>query len=123
MTRGRLYARQARERQQLDVVYRRLDEDRLSAPDGSLTALGELLLPALESGRLRCVNAFGTGIADDKLAHAYAESMIRFYLDEEPLLRSVPSFDLSDEQGREPGDGPTRRAGDQAARRLRRPAA
>ncbi|HEX5713625.1 MAG TPA: circularly permuted type 2 ATP-grasp protein [Solirubrobacterales bacterium] len=95
--RGRLFARRGRERQQLDVLYRRLDEDRLSAPDGSLTGLGELLLPALESGRLRCVNAFGTGLADDKLAHAYAESMVRFYLEEEPLLRSVPSFDLSDE--------------------------
>jgi uncharacterized circularly permuted ATP-grasp superfamily protein len=93
--RGRLFARHSRERQQLDVVYRRLDEDRLSAPDGSLTGLGELLLPALRSGRLRCVNAFGAGLADDKLAHAYAESMVRFYLDEEPLLRSVPSFDLS----------------------------
>ncbi|MDX6589312.1 MAG: hypothetical protein QOI84_586, partial [Solirubrobacterales bacterium] len=34
------------------------------------------------------------------LAHAYVERMIRFYLDEEPLLRSVPSFDLSDEGAR-----------------------
>jgi uncharacterized circularly permuted ATP-grasp superfamily protein len=99
--RGRLFARRGRERRQLDVLYRRLDEDRLSTPDGGLTALGELLLPALESGRLHCVNAFGSGLADDKLAHAYAERMIRFYLDEEPLLRSVPSFDLSDEAGRE----------------------
>lgn len=97
---GRLYWRQARDRRPLDVVYRRLDEDRLSAPDGSLTGLGQLLMPALESGRLRCVNAFGTGVADDKLAHAYAESMIRFYLGEEPLLHSVPSFDLSDEMVR-----------------------
>ena len=118
--RGRLFARHNRDRRQLDVLYRRLDEDRLSAPDGGLTALGELLLPALESGRLRCVNAFGTGLADDKLAHAYAESMVRFYLGEEPLLRSVPSFDLSDAAGARGGDGPARRAGDQAARRLRR---
>jgi uncharacterized circularly permuted ATP-grasp superfamily protein len=99
--RGRLFCRRNRDRRQLDVLYRRLDEDRLSGPDGSLTGLGELLLPALESGRLRCVNAFGTGLADDKLAHAYAESMVRFYLEEEPLLRSVPSFDLSDERARE----------------------
>lgn len=100
MTKGRLYYRQSRERTQIDVVYRRLDEDRLSTADGGLTGLGELLLPALETGRLRCVNAFGTGVADDKLAHAYAESMVRFYLGEEPLLRSVPSFDLSDEMVR-----------------------
>jgi uncharacterized circularly permuted ATP-grasp superfamily protein len=98
--RGRLFARRNRERRQLDVVYRRLDEDRLSAPGGKLTGLGELLMPALESGRLRCVNAFGTGLADDKLAHVYAERMVRFYLDEEPLLRSVPSFDLSEEGAR-----------------------
>ncbi|MBA3867260.1 MAG: circularly permuted type 2 ATP-grasp protein [Solirubrobacterales bacterium] len=100
VNKGRLYYRHSRERTQIDVIYRRLDEDRLSAADGSLTGLGELLMPALESGRLCCVNAFGTGIADDKLAHAYAERMVRFYLGEEPLLRSVPSFDLSDEMVR-----------------------
>ncbi|HEU4739672.1 MAG TPA: circularly permuted type 2 ATP-grasp protein [Solirubrobacterales bacterium] len=98
--RGRLFARRGREREQVDVLYRRLDEDRLSRPDGSPTALGELLLPALRSGRLRCANAFGTGLADDKLAHAYTERMIEFYLGEEPLLRSVPSYDLADEAGR-----------------------
>jgi uncharacterized circularly permuted ATP-grasp superfamily protein len=99
--RGRLYFRRGRDSAQLDVLYRRLDEDRLSAPDGSLTGLGELLLAPLEAGRLRCVNAFGTGVGDDKLAHAYVEEMVRFYLGEEPLLRSVPSFDLSDESVRE----------------------
>lgn len=99
-SRGRLFARRGREREQVDVIYRRLDEDRLSEPDGSPTPLGELLLPALRSGRLRCANAFGTGLADDKLAHAYAERMIEFYLGEQPLLRSVPSYDLADEADR-----------------------
>ncbi|MGN6202992.1 MAG: circularly permuted type 2 ATP-grasp protein [Solirubrobacterales bacterium] len=100
-SRGRLFARRGRERQQVDVIYRRLDEDRLCDPQGNLTDLGELLLPALRSGRLRCANAFGTGLADDKLTHAYVERMIEFYLDEEPLLRSVPSYDLSDPGDRE----------------------
>jgi uncharacterized circularly permuted ATP-grasp superfamily protein len=99
-SRGRLFARVGREREQVDVIYRRLDEDRLCDPQGNLTDLGELLLPALRSGRLRCANAFGTGLADDKLTHAYVERMIEFYLGEEPRLRSVPSFDLSDEEGR-----------------------
>ncbi|HEX6204206.1 MAG TPA: circularly permuted type 2 ATP-grasp protein [Solirubrobacterales bacterium] len=99
-SRGRLFARNGREREQVDVIYRRLDEDRLSEPDGSPTALGELLLPALRSGRLRCANAFGTGLADDKLAHAYVERMVEFYLGEKPLLRSVPSYDLAVEADR-----------------------
>jgi len=54
-----------------------------------------LLEPALE-GTLACVNAFGTGVADDKLVHAYVEQMVRFYLGEEPLLQSVPTYDPGD---------------------------
>ncbi|HVW48087.1 MAG TPA: circularly permuted type 2 ATP-grasp protein [Solirubrobacterales bacterium] len=99
--RGRLHAQVGHKRIQLDVVYRRLDEDRLTDGGGALTPLGRLLAPALESGRLRMVNAIGTGLADDKLAHAYVEAMIRFYLGEEPLLRSVPSYDLSDPAARD----------------------
>lgn len=99
-SRGRLFARTSRERKQVDVVYRRLDADRITHPDGRLTELGELLVPALRSGRLRCVNAFGAGLADDKLTHAYVERMVAFYLGEEPLLRSVPSYDLSDPDAR-----------------------
>jgi uncharacterized circularly permuted ATP-grasp superfamily protein len=100
-SRGRLFARISGGRRQIDVVYRRSDASRLTEPDGRPTELGELLLPALRSGRLRCVNAFGCGLADDKLAHAYVERMIDFYLGEEPLLRSVPSYDLSEERDRE----------------------
>jgi uncharacterized circularly permuted ATP-grasp superfamily protein len=97
---GRLYARREGGRRQIDVLYRRLDEERLSDGAGALTPLGELLLPALRSGRLRCLNAFGSGVADDKLAHLYVERMIRFYLGEAPLLRSVPGYDLCEEEAR-----------------------
>jgi uncharacterized circularly permuted ATP-grasp superfamily protein len=100
-SRDRLFARISGRRRQVDVVYRRQDTDFLIDPDGRPTELGELLLPALRSGRLRCVNAFGSGLADDKLAHAYVERMVDFYLGEQPLLRSVPSYDLSDPSARE----------------------
>jgi uncharacterized circularly permuted ATP-grasp superfamily protein len=99
--RGRVFARISRRRRQVDVIYRRQDADRLTEDDGRPSELGELLLPALRSGRLRCVNAFGSGLADDKLAHAYVERMVDFYLGEAPLLRSVPSYDLSEEGARE----------------------
>src|ERR1700742_240904 len=99
--RGRLHAQVAGKRIQLDVIYRRLDEDRLTDDGGALTPLGRLLAPALESGRLRMVNAIGTGLAGEQLAHAYVESMIRYYLGEQPLLRSVPSYDLSDPEARD----------------------
>ena len=54
-----------------------------------------MLLDPCRSGRLACVNAFGSGVSDDKLVHAYVEAMVRFYLDEEPLIRSVPTYDLA----------------------------
>jgi uncharacterized circularly permuted ATP-grasp superfamily protein len=72
----------------VDVVYRRTNADRLD------TGVGELLLEPIREGRIGVVNAFGTGVADDKLTHAYVEDMIRFYEDEEPLLPSVETFDL-----------------------------
>ncbi len=40
------------------------------------------------------MNAFGIGVGDDKLTHAYVEDMVRFYLGEEPVLRSIRTYDL-----------------------------
>jgi uncharacterized circularly permuted ATP-grasp superfamily protein len=72
----------------VDAVYRRSNEDLLD------TRVGRLLWPAIRAGTLGVVNAFGCGVGDDKLAHAYVEDMVRFYLGEEPRLRSVPTLDL-----------------------------
>jgi carboxylate-amine ligase len=99
--RGGLMLRGAHRRDRVDVVYRRTDEDRLTGADGKPTALGEMLFEPWRRGRLGCVNGFGTGVADDKLLHAYVEDMIRFYLNEEPRLPSVPTYDLGREAVRE----------------------
>jgi uncharacterized circularly permuted ATP-grasp superfamily protein len=81
----------------VDVVYRRTNDDRLLEPDGgSYTRVGAALVDGLRRGRLACVNALGNGVADDKLIHAYVEDMVRFYLGEEPRVRSVPTYDLAD---------------------------
>jgi uncharacterized circularly permuted ATP-grasp superfamily protein len=88
---GRLWFRPPGERQRtlVDVVYRRTDADRLDTP------LGELLYEPLRRGTLGLINQFGTGVADDKLTHAYADEIIRYYLHEEPVLPSVPTYDLA----------------------------
>lgn len=87
-TRGtELWLREGGERP-IDIVYRRTD-----ACD-STSWVGELLGPALAAGSIGVINGFGTGVADDKLVHAYVEDLVRFYLGEEPLLRSVKTFDL-----------------------------
>ena len=73
----------------VDGVYRRTDADLLR------TEVGALLAPAIRAGTVGVVNAFGTGVGDDKLTHAYVEDMIRFYLGQDPLVRSVQTFDLA----------------------------
>jgi carboxylate-amine ligase len=78
----------ARTRRRIDVVYNRTSTDRLD------TALGHSLLAPVRAGTVGMVNAFGAGVADDKLTHAYVEDMVRFYLGEEPELRSVQTLDL-----------------------------
>jgi uncharacterized circularly permuted ATP-grasp superfamily protein len=80
-------------RRPVDVVYRRCDEDRLRDEHGDLTPLAEVLLDPWLAGRVGIVNAFGTGVADDKLVHGYVEEMVRFYLGEAPLLESVATLD------------------------------
>jgi uncharacterized circularly permuted ATP-grasp superfamily protein len=79
----------------VDVVLRRSEEGSLRDEHGQPTPIAGLLLEPWLAGRLGLVNAFGTGVADDKLAHAYVEDMVRFYLGEEPRLLSVPTLDLS----------------------------
>ena len=90
-----LYATIDGRSRRLDVVYRRTSEDRLRGPDGRPTDVGRVLEEPWRRGQVGLVNAFGAGVADDKLAHAYVPAMIRFYLGEEPLLPSVPTYDLA----------------------------
>jgi uncharacterized circularly permuted ATP-grasp superfamily protein len=91
---GRLHARCDGSIRPVDVVYRRTNEDRLTDESGELTTVGAALHEPLRTGRLAVMNGFGTGVADDKLIHAYVEDIVRFYLGEEPLLRSVRTYDL-----------------------------
>ena len=78
----------------VDVIYRRLDDVFLDPlafnPDSMLGVPG--LLSAYRSGNVVLANAIGTGVADDKSIYPFVPDMIRFYLDEEPILANVPTF-------------------------------
>jgi carboxylate-amine ligase len=84
------------ERVPLDVLFRRFDDGELAAhrtPGGQLSAL---LAEGVRSGTLGLVNVPGNGVADDPATYAVVPRLIRFYLGEEPLLRSVPTHVLAD---------------------------
>ncbi|MGB0416396.1 MAG: circularly permuted type 2 ATP-grasp protein [Coraliomargarita sp.] len=79
---------------QVDVIYRRLDDDFLDPlvfrEDSMLGVSG--LMSAYLAGNVALANAVGTGVADDKVTYAYVPDMIRYYLDQEPILKSVPTY-------------------------------
>lgn len=78
------------------MIYRRTNEERLHGPDGRPNAYGELLEEPLEAGTVRCVNAYGAGVADDKRVFGHVEDLIAFYLGEGALLRGAHAYDLAD---------------------------
>lgn len=79
---------------QVDVIYRRIDDDFLDPKffrrDSMLGVPN--LMKAYRAGNVSLVNAIGTGVADDKATYAYVPDMIRFYLSEEPILANVDTF-------------------------------
>jgi uncharacterized circularly permuted ATP-grasp superfamily protein len=99
----KVYMRSIRGLQQIDVIYRRLDDDYLDPlafrADSMLGIAG--LMNAFRMGNVTIANAPGTGVADDKAVYAYVPDMIRYYLNEEPILNNVPTYILSREEERE----------------------
>ena len=78
----------------VDVIYRRIDDDFLDPlafrPDSALGVPG--LMSAYQAGRVTLANAVGTGIADDKAVYSYMPEILKFYLDEAPILKTVPTW-------------------------------
>ncbi|HXV32583.1 MAG TPA: circularly permuted type 2 ATP-grasp protein [Gaiellaceae bacterium] len=97
-----VYMRTTQGLQRVDVVYRRVDDDFLDPlvfrSDSLLGAPG--LFNAYRAGNVTLANAPGTGVADDKAVYRYVPEMIAYYLDEEPVLRNVPTYLAADESDR-----------------------
>ena len=75
------------------VIYRRINDDFLDPeafrPDSMLGVPG--LFAAYRKGNVSLANAVGTGVADDKAVYAYVPRIIRYYLDQDPILPNVPT--------------------------------
>lgn len=88
--------------QQVHVIYRRVDDEFLDPlvfrPDSVLGVPG--LIGAYRKGNVAIVNAMGNGVADDKAVYAFVPAMIKYYLNEEPILPNVPTYEMSDVDAR-----------------------
>ena len=90
----KVYMKTIRGRQQVHVIYRRLDDafiDPLAfKPDSTLGVPG--LMSAYLKHNVVIANAPGTGVADDKSIYPYVDKMIEYYLNETPILKNVPTY-------------------------------
>lgn len=91
---GYLQMRTTKGPRRVDVVYRRLDDAFLDPEvfrsDSLLGVPG--LMEVYRAGRVALANAPGTGVADDKVVYAFVPEIIRYYLDEDPILPNVPTY-------------------------------
>ncbi len=96
---GLVYMRTTKGFQRLDVIYRRIDDDFLDPevfnPESLLGVPG--IFDSYRQGKIALVNAPGTGIADDKVIYSYVPKIIKYYLDEKPIVPNVPTHVCWDE--------------------------
>jgi uncharacterized circularly permuted ATP-grasp superfamily protein len=89
-----VYMRTVEGLRRVDVIYRRVDDEFLDPeafnPHSMLGVPG--LMRAWRAGNVALANAPGAGVADDKVVYAFVPELIRYYLDQEPLLPNVPSY-------------------------------
>src|SRR6476619_6741947 len=95
-----VYMRTTQGPQRVDVIYRRIDDDFIDPltfrPDSALGVAG--LMSAYTAGNVTLANAVGTGIADDKAIYSFMPAIVKFYLGEEPLLKTVPTWRCREEE-------------------------
>jgi len=78
----------------VDVIYRRINDDfldpRVFRKDSGLGVPG--LVEAYRRGNISLANSIGTGVADDKVVYHFVPKMIRYYLDQDPILDNVQTY-------------------------------
>jgi uncharacterized circularly permuted ATP-grasp superfamily protein len=99
VTDARVFMRTTKGLQPVHVIYRRIDDDFLDPTvfrrDSMLGVPG--LVHAYRAGHVSLANSIGTGIADDKVMYYFVPRMIKYYLDQEPIIPNVPTYLASEE--------------------------
>ena len=92
-----VYMKNAGGIRKVDVIYRRIDDDYLDPlVFKSNSKLGvSSIMSAYRKGNVVLVNAPGTGFVDDKATYTYVPEMIKYYLNEEPILKNIKTYKLS----------------------------
>ncbi len=89
-----VYMRTISGSRRVDVIYRRIDDEFLDPevfrPDSALGVPG--IMRAWRAGKVGIANAPGSGVADDKVVYTFVPKIIKYYLDQDPIIPNVPSY-------------------------------
>ncbi len=89
-----VYMRTVAGLQRVDVIYRRIDDlfmdPEVFRKDSTLGVPG--LMRAWKAGNVALANTPGAGVADDKVVYAFVPDIIKYYLDQEPIIPNVPTY-------------------------------
>ncbi len=98
-----VYMRHTGGLRRVDVIYRRVDDDFIDPlifdPASGLGCSG--LFNAYRSGHVTISNAIGTGVADDKALYAYVPKLIKYFLNEDPILDNVETYLMTNPKERQ----------------------
>jgi uncharacterized circularly permuted ATP-grasp superfamily protein len=75
-------------------IYRRISDeylDPMAFHQDSLIGVPHIM-DAYRAGNVAIINAPGNGVADDKGIYYFVPKMIKYYLDEEPILENAPTY-------------------------------
>jgi uncharacterized circularly permuted ATP-grasp superfamily protein len=99
---ARVFMRTTKGLRPVHVIYRRIDDDFIDPTvfrrDSILGVPG--LVHACRAGNVSLANSIGTGVADDKVMYYFVPRMIKYYLDQDPLIDNVPTYLASEEADR-----------------------
>lgn len=82
------------ERLRVGAIYRRLDDDFLDPEEFEADSLIGVkgITRAYRAGNVAIMNSIGNGVADDKGIYYFVPQMVKYYLDEEPILSNAPTY-------------------------------
>lgn len=98
-----VYMRTTAGLRRVDVIYRRIDDDFVDPlafrQDSILGVAG--LFNAFRAGNVTLANAIGTGVSDDKAVYAYVPRIIKYYLDQDPIINNVETYLMAEKDSRD----------------------
>lgn len=88
------YAGINRKKTRVGAIYRRVSDEYLDPLTFEASSLLGIpgVMQAYKAGNVALINAIGNGVADDKGIYYFVPKMVKYYLDEEPILQNAPTY-------------------------------